>query len=153
MPLLTCFFLGVGLALGWGVRRFHNEDLHVFQPNRNLVKSQNTLLIVSVPKRTRLETSHPELSEAATLLVLTLPLGCRAIELIKPPHRGGVIFPVVYGSYFRINHISTLKLLITSSLNIPRNFPGSLAFSRRYFNHFTWAKSYTGKPRRFLVQT
>ena len=31
MPLLT-FFVWVGLALGWGVRRFHNNS-YIFQPN------------------------------------------------------------------------------------------------------------------------
>ena len=36
LPLFNLFFLGLGLALGWGVRRFHNNiyfEVHVFQPN------------------------------------------------------------------------------------------------------------------------
>ena len=32
MPLLTIFFLGVGLALGWGVRRFHNNSCMFSSP-------------------------------------------------------------------------------------------------------------------------
>ena len=38
-PIVTFYliFLGVGLALGWGVRRLHNNVylVDVFQPNRN----------------------------------------------------------------------------------------------------------------------
>ena len=33
MPLENLICLGVGLALGWGVRRFHNNIYYVFQPN------------------------------------------------------------------------------------------------------------------------
>ena len=35
------FFSWVGLALGWGVRRFHNDILYVFQPNIYLVNRKH----------------------------------------------------------------------------------------------------------------
>ena len=51
---------------------------------------------MSVPKRSALETSRWKLSERRTVRCWH-PLGCRAIELGKPPH-GGVIYTVVDGT-------------------------------------------------------
>ena len=45
--VLTFFFSWVGLALGWGVRRFHHNILYAFQPNRVWSKSQTPYVVTS----------------------------------------------------------------------------------------------------------